>query len=349
MLHATVTHDRYTQSLRTVVIRGRHMRASHAGVTRRCHTRSLHAALHTVVTRGRYTREGGSKGGKKAAVAAEAADAVLDGEIWRDTAGYCDNVASYGEIWRDVARYGEIWQDGRGSSVHLTRAERQHEPSCRLPADVLREKAERRHSALGEWQAHPGRRSTLQNLVDSVRTESACTSRSQEALQGSCSPDHVQCGRPRAAAIGASAWPHAACGNAPAGKSLRRQRVDRLQHPNHLRLTDNQVRHEARLDFRCWWSSRHLGRVLEAACSSATRGRSAGDVASGVAGSATSRHVAARNGHVSSLRTTVSSDRKWRRRTPNRRARARPKAKHATRNRQSATAHCTTVPPTTYQ
>ena len=219
---------------------------------------------------------------------------MLDGEIWRDTAGYCDNVASYGEIWRDVARYGEIWQDGRGSSVHLTRAERQHEPSCRVPADVLREKAERRHSALGEWQAHPGRRSTLQNLVDSVRTESACTSRSQEALQGSCSPDHVQCGRPRAAAIGASAWPHAACGNAPAGKSRRRQRVDRLQHPNHLRLTDNQVRHEARLDFRCWWSSRHLGRVLEAACSSATRGRSAGDVASGVAGSATSRHGGAK-------------------------------------------------------
>ena len=66
-LHTTVTHDRYTQSLHTVVIRALHA-TSHSGVTRGRYTRTHTQSLHTVVTYG----EGGSRGGKKAAVAAEA-------------------------------------------------------------------------------------------------------------------------------------------------------------------------------------------------------------------------------------------------------------------------------------
>ena len=66
-LHATVTHSRYTRSSYAGVTRdvtlGRHTRASHAVVTHGRYTQSLHA----VVTYG----EGGSRGGKKAAVAAE--------------------------------------------------------------------------------------------------------------------------------------------------------------------------------------------------------------------------------------------------------------------------------------
>ena len=59
-VHVTV----YTQSLHTVVIRGRYTRrhtralhaTSHSGVTRGRYTRSLHTDAHTVVTHGRYIR-----------------------------------------------------------------------------------------------------------------------------------------------------------------------------------------------------------------------------------------------------------------------------------------------------
>ena len=288
MLHATVTHDRYTQSLRTVVIRGRHMRASHAGVTRRCHTRSLHAALHTVVTRGRYTREGGSKGGKKAVVAAEAADAVLDGEIWRDTAGYCDNVARYGEIWRDMARYGRMG----GVAVSTSRVQSDNTSrvadyppmySARRQSDATRHLASGRPTQDVEalcriwWTPSAQRAPAPQEARKRCKALAARTMCSvgdhepprSEHLRGRTRPAETRQQESRVAASVSTDCSIQTTSDSP---------------------TINQVRHEARLDFRCWWSSRHPVRVLEAACSSATRGRSAGDVASGVAGSVTSRH-----------------------------------------------------------
>jgi hypothetical protein len=108
---AVVTRGRYMRPLHAAVTRGRYARPLHAIVTRDRHTRSLHAVVTRgrrtpsfpcVVTRGRYTQsshavvthgEGGGRGGKKAAVAAEASDAAFDGEIWRD-------MARYGEIHR---------------------------------------------------------------------------------------------------------------------------------------------------------------------------------------------------------------------------------------------------------
>jgi hypothetical protein len=69
-------------------------------------------------------------------VAAEAADAALDGEIWRDTAGYCDNVASHGDIWRDIARHGDLWRDmaryGRMGGVAVSTSRVQSDNTSRV-------------------------------------------------------------------------------------------------------------------------------------------------------------------------------------------------------------------------